>query len=363
MHREAPIGSNSLVAAGLTVLVAQVFHPTLLGVLWVGATAGWLAVLLGGLFAFLLFWPVAARLATIPGGSLIGLARAAGGAFAAVLTALLIAGLLVWHSGLVLREASEMAVTAVYPHTPQTFAMVTLVAAALYGAFGGMDAIVFLCRAFLPVLLLVIFAILVGGSGWGEARYLLPLWGPGPAQLVLGSVLVAALYAPMLFLLVGARSLRDRQRLWRVGLMVAGGGALSYLLVKVVLLITFPYPLGRIIPFPLHALARLVLGGRFLERIESLWLFFWVYATGCHLAALLHTASALYAEAVGFPSHRTAVLPMVLTASTLALLPPDIGRAITWHIGSAPVALAVAFGLPLLLALLAAGRRRWKRGR
>lgn len=358
MHREVRFGSWSLAAAGMTVLLAQAFHPYMLGALWVAGTGAWLSMLLSGLLAFALFWPAAAHVAAVPGSSLISLARAAGGAPAAVATALLAGGLLVYHSGLVLREASEMAVTLVYPHTPQTFAMVALVLCALYGALGGIDAIVFLCRAFLPLLVLMTVIVLVGSLGWGEFRYLLPFWGPGPAPLLLRTPLTMAIYSPLLFLLVGARNLKDRRHLWRAGLAAIAGAALIFAGTKAVLVMTFPFPMGQTIAFPLHALTRLVIGGRFFERIEALWLFFWVYATACHLGALLHTASAMYAEAVSFPSHRTAVIPLLLVAGTIALFPPDIGRAIAWHVKLAPLSGGIAFGLPLLLVVVRVVRRR-----
>lgn len=359
MDRKAKFGTWSLVAAGITVLVSQEFHPVVLGPLWVGGTGAWLAVLLAGLLVCLLFWPVAAAVAATPGGTLISLARATAGAPGAVGTAFLVGGLLVYHTGLTLREASEMAVTMVFPHTPQTMAMVALVMGAVYGAYGGVDAIVFLCRAFLPVLVSLILLVFVGTLGWGELRYLLPVWGHGAGRLLAGSPLVTALYTPMLFLLVASANLRDRRQLRRTALVTAAVTAVIVALAKAVLIMAFPYPLGESIAFPLHALTRLVLGGRFLERVESLWLFFWVYATACHLGAVLHTAAAMYAEAVGFPSHRTAVLPLILLAGTIALFPPDIARAIAWHLGAAPFAAAIAFGMPLLLALAAAWRRRW----
>lgn len=358
MDRKARFGTWSLAAAGITVLVSLVFHPVYLGPLWVSGTAGWLAFLLGGLLVGLLFWPVAGAVATSPGGTLISLARAAAGSPGAVGTALLVGGLLVYHAGLTLREASEMAVTMVFPHTPQTMAMVALVMGAAYGAYGGIDAIVFLCRAFLPVLLSLLLLVAIGTLGWGEFRYLLPLWGHGGRPLGVGSLLTVAIYTPMLFLLVGSANLHDRRQLWKAALAVAGVATICFTVLKVVLLMVFPYPLGESVAFPIHALTRLVLGGRFLERIESLWLFFWVYATACHLGAVLHTAAAMYAEAVGFPSHRTAVLPLILLAGTIALFPPDISQTIGWHTGAAPLAATIGFGLPLLLTGAAALRRR-----
>lgn len=83
-------------------------------------TAAPWAVLVTGAAAFLLFWPVAATLARRPGTGLIDLTQSAGGRPLAIATALVLSGFLLAGAGLSLRQASEMAVTAMYPHTPQS---------------------------------------------------------------------------------------------------------------------------------------------------------------------------------------------------------------------------------------------------
>lgn len=109
--------------------------------------------------------------------------------------------------------------------------------------------------------------------------------------------------------------------------------------------------MGQHIAFPLHEMSRLVIGGRFFERIEGIWLFVWVFGTACHLAALLHAAAVAFAQAFALPSHRTAVPPLVAMALTIAFFPPD--ETIAWHAAGALPALAIGFGLPLGLAVVA----------
>lgn len=361
MHADEPFGSWSLAAAGATVMLAQTFHPILFAVLRAGETAAWLAILVAGLLAIAMYWPVAAGIASLPGGNLIDLARAAMGAPGAIAAGVLVCSLLLYHSGMIIRQTSEMAISAVYTHTPQTFAMVTLVACVLYGAYGGLAALVRLSRLFLPFLVLAILLNLVGSLGWGEFRNLLPLWGPGPAALLGRSAGLTALYSPLvLFLLIAAGQLRDRVHLGRAGTVTMGGVRLLLAAATFVLLMTYPLPMGFSITFPLHAMSRLVLGGRFFDRIEGDWMFFWVYGTACHLAALLYAAAAAYAGAFGMPNHRAAVLPLIAMAIAIALFPPDQARAVAWHAAATPFGLGIGFAMPLFLALLAAWRGRWK---
>lgn len=350
MGNRSTFGSWSLAAAGVAILGVQAFHPSHLAVLTAAGTAAWLALLFSGLLAALLLWPVAARVAAAPGGNLITLARAGAGVPGAILTAVLVAGILTYHSGFVLRQTAEMALSAVYPHTPQTFATVALLICVLYGAYGGTDAIVRLCRLFLPTLLFSIGLILSLTFAWGEIRYLLPLWGPGPLPLAWSTLSVTAYYSPLLFLLLAPGQLADRRGLTRALLVTALAAAVLIAITKVVLVMTYPFPYGRQIPFPLHEMSRLIMGGRFFQRVEGLWVVVWVFGTGCHLAALTHAAAIAMRDGFGMASHRTAVIPLVTLGFTVSLFPSDQAQAIAWHALAAPSALLICFALPLLLA-------------
>lgn len=362
MERDGTFGSWSLAAAGAAIVGVQVFHPNLLGALRAGGTAAWLAMLLGGILAALLLWPVAAAIAAAPGGNLITLARAGAGLPGSILTALLVGGLLILHAGLILRQTAEMALSAVYAHTPQTFAAVSLLICLLYGAYGGTAAIVRLCRLFLPALLIALGLILAGTVAWGEVRHLLPFWGPGPGPLLWSTLQMPAFYGTLLFLLLAAGQISDRRGLPRAILVISLGTALLFAVTKVVLVMAFPYPYGLQIPFPLHAMARIVSGGRFFQRMEGLWVIIWVFGTGCHLAAVTHAAAVALRDGFGMASHRTAVIPLVTMILTISLFPHDQSEAIDWHVAAAPAALLICFVLPLLLAGLARLRGRKKHG-
>lgn len=104
-----------------------------------GDTATWLVVLLAGIMALALLWPVTAYQAALPGGNLVTLGRAAAGSTGGVITGLAVCTVLTLQVGLMTRAVSEMASTAIYPHTPQTFVTASLMLCALYSAYGGLE--------------------------------------------------------------------------------------------------------------------------------------------------------------------------------------------------------------------------------
>ena len=352
----------SLAAAAGTVLLAQAFHPLMLIPLRAGQNAAWLSSLITVLFSVLFYLPAAYWLSRRQSGDLIDLAEAAAGVPGAIATALLSVWVLVHHSGLILRMTSEMAVTSSYPHTPQTFVQVGLLACVWGGAYIPLTGLVRLCRLFLPPLAGGILCLLVGGLGWGEMRFLLPFWGPGPLPLLLRSLGNMSFHTPtILFLLLAVGGTHQRRRIPLAGTGTIILVTLLLSLVSAVLAITFPPPLGYNVTYPLHDMARLMVGGRFFERLEVIWLFLWVMTTAAHLSALVHVAAAAFARAFRMDDHRSTLLPLLTLVAVVAMFPSDQADAIEWGQSYMAGGNFASAALPVILTGLALVRGRRQR--
>lgn len=340
------------------LIMTQSFHPLILIAMDEGQTAGWLLTLLAGLLTLLTLWPVAAFLRSVPGATLIDLARLAAGRVGAVITGVLLAGVLSFMGGTILRETSEMAITASYPHTPQTFATTSLLLGAIFVAYGDGSALVRLGRLLLPAVVGSFLLVLAGTVGWGEIQYLLPFWGPGPVSLLLEAPSAAMFFAPAALLPLLTDGVSDRSSLVRSTLAVPSISALLLALEKAVLGMVFPYPLGTDVTFPFHGAARIVLTGRFFERLEGIWVFMWVMSTTVLSGALLYGGASAVARSFSMPRHTTAVLPLATVVLTVAFFPRNQADTITLHERAGPWLFALALALPAVLAVAAALRRR-----
>lgn len=340
------------------LVVTQGFHPKILLLIQQGQTAAWLLALVGGGICALLLWPVAAALRAIPRGNLLDLAEAVLGRWGGMVTALLFASVPIFAAGMILRETSEMAVIAVFPHTPQTFATTALMIGALFVAWGEGSALVRVGRLLLPMLLISLVLVLIGTVGWGKLRFLLPLWGPGVPHLLVGLQAGVAVQFPVVVLPVLADRSDDPSGLvrWLPAVPLLSGAVLA--LIEGVLLMVFPYPITIDIPYPLHTAARLVMGGRFFERLEAIWVFVWVTATIILLGSLLYTASRLYAQAFRLPRRQTAILPLATALLVFAYFPRDHAQTIQWHLNLTPPFFYLVFLYPAVLGLVALIRRR-----
>lgn len=351
-------GNRSFMAFGVLLLTTQIYYPGVLIVVRRGQTAAWLLALFGALLTALLVWPAAAALRRMPRGSLYDLAERAIGRWGAIAYILLLVLGLSLIGGIVLRQTAEMALTAHYPHTPQTFAVVTLLLSALMAAWVESAAMVRAATVTLIPLVLSFAVILVGTIGWGTWGFLAPLWGPGLPQLLARTPAVCGLFAPLAVLYVMSDRVNDRRGLVGTLLAVPLLTGLQFALHKANLLMVFSYPMGMNITFPMHQGARLVIGGRFFERIEGIWLSIWVATTILFIGALLHSSSRAFCRAFRIPRFQTALPLMTVIVLTLAYFPRNQAQTVMLNEAIAVPLASIALVAPAMFAAIAAVRRR-----
>ncbi|HYF91074.1 MAG TPA: GerAB/ArcD/ProY family transporter [Symbiobacteriaceae bacterium] len=323
------------------------------------STAAPWAILLSGGLGFLLFWPVVAKLARHPGKNLVDLAVIAGGRPLAIATALLLGGFFIGSAGISVRQVSEMVVTALYPHTPQTFAMTSLVAVGALGAAASPGGAIWVGSLFVWPMLFAIGVVCVGNLGWGQFRNVIPMSGHGLLPVALQLLPLTSYLDPLVYMAVFCRFIVTprhlvRQAAYAVGIAVAAWAAVILLYQMV-----FPLPGGLDVQFPVFDMSRLVQGGRYLERIDALWVFSWTFGSASRLSIALLATALLFQDAFGLPDHRRAVLPLTTAILSFALFPSNQAGAVNFETYDLRQwGFVLVLGLPLAIAVLARIRQK-----
>jgi spore germination protein KB len=289
--------------------------------------APWTVLLSGGL-AFLLVWPVLTGLAQQPGKNLTDLALQAGGRPVAIAQALLLGAYLTTASGFTVRQVSEMVVTALFPHTPQTFAMSSLLLVGAMGAAVRPRSALWIGSLFFVPILVVTAVVLVGDVGWGQLRNAMPPTGYGLLPTMMQLFPLTSYFDPLILVAIFARFLRTPSRLVKGTLLSMSVAVITWALVTLLYIMVFPLPGGLGIPFPMFEMSRLIQGGRFLERTDVFWIVFWTFGAAVRHSATLMASGILFKEAFRLPTHRDTVLPLTAAALAVALVPSNQAAAI-----------------------------------
>ena len=353
------IPSYHLWSSVLGVLLVAAFYSFPRAVAASTSTAAPWAILLAGAATLLMLLPTLTALGKRTGQNLIHLSLDGGGRPLAIFTALAINAVILISAGLSLRQASELVVTALYPHTPQTFAMSTLImSSAVFAAMNPSNGF-WLASLYVWPTLASIVVLLIGNAAWGQFRNALPATGHGILPTLQEVLPLTSYFSPITHVVIFSSFLPSAGRLVRSAVLSVTGAALTWSLVILLYLMVFPYPAGLSIPFPLFEMSRLVQGGRFLERVDVIWIVIWTFGSILRTGLALMAGAMLLKEAFRLPDHRGAVLPLAVSTLAIALFPSNQATAIeAYDFQFTRVSFLVLFLLPLLVTILAWFRRK-----
>lgn len=321
--------------------------------LLVGGPAAWQVAVLMTVLALLLFLPTAALFARFPGKGLSDISEQVAGPVVGPVLTLSVCLWLLFGCALTVRTFTETFKISILPMTPPSVLILVVLLCVVYAAYTGFEAIVRATQVIFPVILLGI--ILVLGLSAPRSNFTLtqPFWGHSPMETLLGGIRFSGMAAEVILLLVLGAAFRKHTDLRNSGLISILAFGVMSVAVVLVLIVTFGSPDASQSPFPMFSLARLINLGRFLQRVESIFVLFWFLSAMVRVSALFHAAAVGIAGLLRLPYYRPLLFPMAILVMSMALMPEDLVTVLrTERDWIRPLGIAVMM-VPLLLLVIA----------
>lgn len=317
--------------------------------------SGWISVVLGALggliIVFILCW-LARR---FPGKTLVGYAEAILGRPLGKLVAIAFAALLLVIAGMLIREFAYTIIIATQPMTPDSLLVAVFVLLVAYQVYWGLEVIARVAVTFLPYIFISPVLVTFGTLGYVKLGRYLPLLGTG-----LGPILKASLYASMYYsemmlasmILPRVRACTPARTRW--ALTLALGLAVPPLTAVTASCIGVfgPSETSRLVS-PALELARLVTFGESVQRMEAIFVVFWMLAAMVKIGIFTWSSTEAIAEALGLVNYRALIPSGSLLLYLLAMLPESIWDEQVERGAMVKIMPYILIGVPLLLALLA----------
>ncbi len=320
-----------------------------------GQSMAWAIPLISGVIDLLSFFIVHICFKRFPGENILQVLTRTMGRFITILAALVFILFFLTQTALVMREFTETVVTTVLPATPTGVVTLAFLVVVVYYAHKGLEGLTRTAMIFSYVFLIGLALLLILPLPWFNASLLLPFWGRGLTSTLWFGMINTSLFCNVLILSIMYPAIRNRNKFVYIGVVSIILAALIFSVVVLVFLGIFTVaPMGKI-PFPLYQLARVIYVGRFVQRMESIFIFLWVAAAVIKMGFGLWLAAYLYAQAFDMPVYRPLLAPFSLLLYVLSFLPPDFPTvlAISAQIFE-PYGWTVSVALPVLLAILVA---------
>ncbi len=316
----------SMAAFGLGTK-AVLMTPSLLA-LEVGSSA-WISALIGTGCALFGFWgwsrwsELTSGLAAVP-----ALRMTLGRVFGDLLGLVLLATSILSVS-LNIRVQAGGAVIGLLPQFPIEVLILITVGCGMYTAWLGLEPVARVAVIYTPVVAVSIIFVIIGAGRFFDVRNLVPIWGLGLRETLLGGLTSSGLFAAIPMVLVWKSYARDHNQLVRGGLRGVGVAGLAIAIACASSAIVFPYPEVTRLILPMGEMARAVYLGRFLQRLEAIFTFVWFFSTVVQISILQMSVLILIAQLANTHTYRPFVPGLTVVTFALAALPASFYRAST----------------------------------
>ncbi|BCJ86978.1 GerAB/ArcD/ProY family transporter [Effusibacillus dendaii] len=359
MIKTGHLGRYELLALVVILAIADIFLNFPQQLVRMGGSAGWMIPLVSMgicLIVWMLIGPVLARQRT---GNLLFLARSRFGRWGTGAASLLVALFLVLDTANTVRMFTETVITEILPRSPISFVIAPLMVVLVYYAYTGIEGLSRVALVLTPWLLIAITLLLAFNGNWMNLDYILPLWGRGVPALLFSGGIVTGIFTNILLLAIFASLLRNPADSLKIGfwsILIVG---LVYSIVTLVFLLVFPSEAAVRVPIPLYQLGRLIYVGRFFQRLEAGFAFFWIAAAVIKIAVSLWTSSYLIASVFRMPVNRPLVFPIALIVYSLSFVPQSFTETLELNMNyRLRWGWIIVIGLPMLLLLWMRDRTR-----
>ncbi|MGO4346603.1 endospore germination permease [Paenibacillus sp. MCAF9] len=357
------IGLREATAIGIIFIITKIFLPFQRSLAEEGGSAAWIILVIAMLFCPLTWWAIRGVINNGPENStLITATEDILGPILGSAVNLMYCTFFYMITFIVLREFSEIISSEILPRTPLMAILLALLLPIAFIAHTGIEAIGRISSITVFLIVGSVYLLLIGGlMTHMEPKALSPLWGTGRSHVLFLGVIKSSLFSELLvlgFLLPRMRHQKDWGKVAWWCIIVSSVLLLS---TTICYLFIFPYPTAARINVPLMEISKLIVYGRWLQRLESLFLIVWLISTVVKLAVGLYCTASALSQIFHLPRHRPLVFPLTITIFSFAMLPDSEMTAIAWDrdilrtYGS-----IISIGLPMLtwlVGIIRKGRR------
>jgi spore germination protein (amino acid permease) len=326
------IGVYEAASIGIIFIITKIFLPFQRSLAELGGTAAWIIVLIGAALCPLTWWAIRGVLQNATEGStLIEATEEIWGSLIGTLLNIIYFCFFFMITFLVLREFSELLTSDILPRTPINIIQISLLISIAFMAHSGIEAIGRLCWIAIGLIVGSVVIVLMGGlMTHSEINALSPFWGTGRAEVFKYGIIKSSLFSEMLVFGFLLPRLRKKQEWGRAAWWCILISSIMLFATTIVYLFVFPYPTAIRLNVPMFEVSRLIIFGRWIQRLESLFLIAWLISAVIKLAIGLYCAAATLSQVLKLTKVKPLIFPLSLLVYAFALLPASEMRAVAW---------------------------------
>lgn len=354
MLKEGRFGLQEAIWLSTITISSKVFYTSPAILIGFVGTAGWYMTLISALTATLGFTFIFLLLRRYPGCDLVEIFELTLGRLLGFVFSAAVGGLLLFNASATIREFTEVLKIYVLPTTPPQFIILGFSLTVGTVSVLGLETIARTAKFFVGFLLASFAFVLLLASNQFDVNQLFPLLGNGIGPTITHGLMRSSAYGEVILLAIVAKSLQNLKTVKKAGYISL---ILSGILISVSILsfsLTFPYYIAREITAPMYQMGTMISYGRFLQRIEPIFLYIWLLSSYISVTAMFYGFLSIYCKIFWIDDLRPIVIPASVILYSFSILPADFSSVVYGSVQSLRnYGWIVYFVLPLIALVIA----------
>jgi spore germination protein (amino acid permease) len=357
VNNKITFGTYESTCVLLVILSTQIFLNLPRFFMETAWTAGWILTVYITVLAFLIFQLIAYLYRSFEGWDLLDLGEYVGGAAGRIIVGLVFLAVFIFITSVVLREFSENIKIISLNRSPISFVTTFFMIGMVVAAYIGIEAIARFSAIAVPAIVVGYISIIAGSATYFDVSRLFPILGNGPKELFIKNLRMISVYSGLLMLYFLYPIIKKQVFFKRVGFRAIAMAGFLMTIGTLAFSLIFQYPTGTENFLPVYQMARLIQIGRFIARVESIFVFMWVTSALMYLSTLLFFICYTFKKAFRLEYYRPLVFPASVLIFAISFMPDNLIKTIALEDFYRHYAWITSFLLPLIL-LAAAGLKR-----
>ncbi len=324
MNSEGKIGMYEAISFLSIITINKIFFTSVGSIINQTGTAAWYTTLISCMTTLIVFFLVYLLLKRFPGEDLTAIFENVTGKFIGKLLILAICAYCVFNSGSTLREFVEMIKVYNLPYTPTSLIISAFLAVSLIIARFGFQALSRICAlCFIPSLAGLGFILLLSSNSF-NLNLLNPIGGHGLGTTLKYGLSRSSAYFEFILLAYTINTLGGYREFKKAAMscILISGAVFSISLFCYMTI--FGYASGSENISGIFELSRSIYFNRYIQRLESIFLFIWVISSVLTTTASYYISLLLYCKAFRIKDHKPVLLPFAILVYIVAILPESM---------------------------------------
>lgn len=320
MIEEGKFGTQEAICLTTIAISAKVFFSSPAILAGLVGNVGWYLTIISASTAFLGFFLIYLLLKRFPGKDLIDIFNITLGKLFGFVFSGILALYLLFLSCTRLSEFNEVVKIYIYPETPNWVLVVPYILCVCTASILGLESIARLSKLLIYPMLIGFFTVILLGVQNYNVNYLFPLGGHGIRKTIIEGITRSSVYGEVIILAIFAKSLQGKKFIKKEGFLSIAISAILITLSLLAFSLTFPYYIAQEVTAPMYTMASLIDYGRFLQRVEPVFLFIWIISTLISTAVVYYSFIYLYCKMFNLQDKRPIIIGGSILLFSLSLM-------------------------------------------